>query len=171
MEYPKDELISKALAFATKAHAGVVRRWTGEPYVEHAMRVAGHLAGLGFGPEVVAAGLLHDVLEDTDTGPAELVTLFGPYVAAMVLEVTKPAMPKLPGNKDERKAAMRLHLAGSSYEGASIKLADMIDNSSNVADHDPEFATGYLAEMRRIAPLLNHGHPMLVAELADNLAK
>ena len=66
---------------------------------------------------------------------------------------------------------MREHLAGSSYEGASIKLADMIDNSSSVAEHDPAFAAGYLAEMRRIVPELGHGHPELVVELMRNLLK
>jgi (p)ppGpp synthase/HD superfamily hydrolase len=161
-------MVNKAHAFAAKAHAGVFRRWSGEPYIEHPERVAARLAALGFGPEVIAAAFLHDVVEDSGVSEAELVAEFGPKVAALVVEVSSP---KVPGGKKKRVAAKLKHLAASSYAGASIKLADMIDNSANVAEHDPAFAAGYLAEMRLILPLISHGHPELVAALAKNLAK
>ena len=64
-----DPLIRKAREFAAMAHAGVFRRWTGEPYVEHPERVAARIAALGFSPEVIAAAFLHDVVEDTCTFP------------------------------------------------------------------------------------------------------
>lgn len=164
------ELVVKAHAFAAKAHAGVFRKWSGEPYVEHAERVAGSLAALGFGPEVVAAGYLHDVVEDCPISAEELAAEFGPKVAALVVEVTNPELPKLPGNRAYRKAAVVAHLAGASYEGASIKLADMADNSSNVAALAPEFAKGYLAEMAKKVAVLGHGHPELLASVKRNLA-
>lgn len=165
------ELVLKAHAFAAKAHAGVFRKWSGEPYVEHAARVAGSLAALGFGPEVVAAGYLHDVIEDTPATEAELAAEFGPKVAAWVVEVTNPKIPKVPGNRAARKAAVVNHLAGASYEGASIKLADMADNSSNVAALAPAFAKGYLAEMAKKVAVLGHGHPELLARVKRNLEK
>ena len=118
---------------------------------------------------MVAAALLHDVVEDCPVSAAEIAAEFGSSVAALVAEVTKPVLPG--ASKPVRRAAMRAHLARASYYGASIKLADMIDNSSNVADHDPAFAAGYLPEMRAILPLLSHGHPALVAKLAANLEK
>jgi (p)ppGpp synthase/HD superfamily hydrolase len=169
MELLEHELVKKAHAFAAMAHAGVVRKWSGEPYVEHCERVAGSLAALGFGPEVVAAGFLHDVVEDTHIGPEVLAAEFSPKVAALVVEVTNPKIPKEPGNRAARKAAVVNHLAGASYEGASIKLADMADNSSNVAEHDPEFAKGYLAEMAKKVAVLSHGHPELLAKVKANL--
>jgi len=163
------ELVNKAVKFASKAHAGVVRRWSGEPYVEHPKRVAAMLAALGFGPEVVAAAVLHDVVEDTPVGAEALKFVFGAKVAALVVEVSKPK--NLPGNRAARRAAYRAHLAGASYEGASIKLADMIDNSANVAEHDPKFAAVYLPELAEAAKVLEHGHPELKARLAANLGK
>ena len=165
-----EPLVRKAHAFATKAHAGVFRKWSGEPYVEHAARVAASLAALGFGPEVIAAGYLHDVVEDTEISAAELAAEFGPAVAALVVEVTNPKIPKLPGNRAFRKAAVIRHLAGSSYEGASIKLADMADNSSNVAALAPDFAKGYLPEMAKKLAVLGHGHPELAAKVRANLS-
>lgn len=168
MEYLQHPLIRKAHGFAAKAHAGVFRRWSGEPYIEHCERVAARLSALGFGPEVIAAALLHDVIEDTGIPRSVIEAEFGPVVAELVVEVSSP---KVKGNKAARFKAKLSHLAGASYEAASLKLADMIDNSSNIAEHDPLFAAGYLAEMREILPLLAHGHPELVAGLEKNLHK
>jgi (p)ppGpp synthase/HD superfamily hydrolase len=160
------ELVLKAHAFAAKAHEGVFRNWSGEPYVEHCERVAGSLAALGFPEKVVAAAFLHDVVEDCPVSAAEIEAEFGPEVAALVVEVTNP---KVPGSRAVRKAAVIKHLAGSSYYGASIKLADMLDNSSNVAALAPAFAKGYLAEMANKLAVLGHGHPELLAKVGRNL--
>jgi (p)ppGpp synthase/HD superfamily hydrolase len=161
-----EPLVRKAREFATKAHAGVFRKWSGEPYIEHPERVATRLAALGFPAEVIAAAYLHDVVEDTPTTGAEIAAEFGEAVAALVAEVTKPIVK---ANRAGRKAAFRTHLAKSSYYGASIKLSDELDNSRNVAELNPEFAKIYLPEMRLELEVLSHGHPELVAELSSRL--
>jgi guanosine-3',5'-bis(diphosphate) 3'-pyrophosphohydrolase len=164
------ELVLKAHEFAAKAHEGVFRNWSGEPYVEHCERVAGSLAALGFDPDVIAAAYLHDVIEDCPISPAEIEAEFGPRIAALVVEVSNPK--KIPGmSKAARLAAVVEHLAKSSYGGASIKLADMADNSSNVAELSPEFAKGYLPKMAAKLAVLGHGHPELFAKVAKNLEK
>jgi (p)ppGpp synthase/HD superfamily hydrolase len=170
MEVLKHPLVTKAAAFAAVAHAGVTRKWSGEPYIEHPTRVATRLAELAFAPEVIAAAFLHDVVEDTDVTVTELAAKFGPVVAALVAEVTKPKIPKETSTRATRKAAFRAHLAKSSYEGASIKLSDGLDNSSNVVVVNPRFAATYLPEIGEDLKVLGHGHPALVAELAAHLA-
>jgi len=164
-------LIRKALRFATKAHAGVFRKWTdGEPYIAHPARVAAMLAELDFPDEVVAAAFLHDVVEDTAYSNADLTAAFGPTVAALVAEVTNPSdIPKVPGNRPVRKAANKAHLARASYAGASIKLADMIDNATDIATRSPKFAKRYLPEVADNLSVLGHGHPALLARLANIL--
>jgi (p)ppGpp synthase/HD superfamily hydrolase len=166
----KAPILGKALEFAAKAHAGVYRKWSTEPYVEHPKRVAAILSEAGFGPEVVAAGYLHDVVEDTPVTAAEIEVLFGPKVAALVLEVTKPELVPRP-KRAVRRAAFWAHLAKSSYEGASIKLADVLDNSRNVVEVAPKFAAVYVPEMRESMKSLTHGHPGLYARLHAHLAK
>lgn len=161
-----EPLVGKAHAFAAKAHAGVFRKWSGEPYIAHPERVAGRLAALGFPAEVIAAAYLHDVVEDCAISNAEIAAEFGPEVAALVAEVTKPIVK---ANRAGRKAAFREHLAKSSYYGASIKLSDELDNSRNVVELNPEFAAIYLPEMREELKILGHGHPELVAELSARL--
>lgn len=162
-------LVKKAYHFAVKAHAGVFRKWSEEPYVEHPVRVAAALARLGFPEKVVAAALLHDVVEDCPVSEAEIVAEFGAEVAALVMEVTKPVIPKESSTRAFRKAEFRKHLAGSSFYGASIKLSDMLDNSKNVAEMNPKFAAIYLPELRSDVAVLGHGHPKLLAKLKKKL--
>lgn len=165
------ELVKKAHEFAKVAHAGVKRMGTGEPYVEHPERVAATLAELGFPEPVLAAAYLHDVVEDAGVSSEELTKEFGPEVAALVAEVTNPVLPKEPGNRAWRKSKEVEHLAKTSYYGASLKLADIIDNSANVAKVNPEFAKTYLPVLATKVAVLGHGHPWLVSKAKSNITK
>jgi len=164
-------LVAKAAGFAKKAHAGVFRMGSGEPYFEHVERVAKTLAALGFPDHVIAAAYLHDVVEDAGVSPEALAKEFGPDVAALVAEVTNPVLPIMHGNRAWRKAKEVEHLAKASYYGASLKLADMIDNSSNVRTNAPKFAKAYLPVLAAKLAVLGHGHPDLYAKVQANLAK
>jgi len=82
------DLIGRAVAFAVRAHDGQYRV-SGEPYVTHTLAVAGIARELGLDAEAVAAALLHDVVEDTETGIDEIATELGPAVARLVEGVTK----------------------------------------------------------------------------------
>lgn len=86
--------LGTAYRFAAARHAGQVRP-AGEPYVQHLLEVVQVLAlGAGEGDEnLLAAALLHDVIEDTETSLDEMVMLFGPRVAELVGWVTQPSDP------------------------------------------------------------------------------
>ena len=81
-------LIERAHQVAAEAHEGQLRG-SGEPYLIHPVAVAHYLAGLQLDAETIAAGLLHDVPEDTDTTIADLEKRFGREVARLVDGVTK----------------------------------------------------------------------------------
>ena len=81
-------LVEKAYYFGKKAHDGQFRK-SGEPYVQHPIEVAYILAGLHTSPSTIAAGLMHDVLEDTDMTKEEMANMFSPEVASIVDGVTK----------------------------------------------------------------------------------
>ena len=164
-----EPLVRKAHAFAAKAHAGVYRMGSGEPYVEHCERVAASLAALGFPEYVVAAALLHDVVEDCPVSSAELAAEFGSEVAELVAEVTNPVLPKVPGNRAWRMAEINKHLAKASYFGASIKLADIADNASGAAAVGAKFANRYLPELAAKLAVVSHGHAALVAKAKAEL--
>ena len=139
----------RATAFATRAHEGQTRKWTGEPYIVHPLAVAQYVAefyetdGDDVNGDYICAALLHDVLEDTDTTLAAIERQFGTGVSMLVSEVTKPATL---GNRAERKAAELDKLANISQPAIIIKLGDMLSNCPSIAVNDPEFWPTYKVE-------------------------
>jgi (p)ppGpp synthase/HD superfamily hydrolase len=158
------QLVTHAMAFAVAAHAAVGqrRKYTGEAYIEHPTRVVVILTEAGINdPETLAAAWLHDVVEDTDVSIFEIQTLFGSDVAQLVSEVTNVST-RADGNRARRMELERQHLADASPRGQTIKVADLIDNTSDITKHDPEFARVYLREKQAILEVLTEAHPVLL---------
>ncbi|HLB14432.1 MAG TPA: HD domain-containing protein [Burkholderiales bacterium] len=128
--------VLEALAFAAHKHRDQRRKdAAASPYINHPIALANVLVreGAVSEPEVVAAALLHDTLEDTQTSPGELRTAFGERVARVVEEVTDDkSLPKA-----ERKRLQIEHAAAISREAKLVKLADKICNLRDMADHPP----------------------------------
>ncbi len=121
-------LVSEAADLAARRHSGMQRKGRGnEPYVNHLAEVANLLAAVteGADAELVAAGWLHDTLEDTATTHEELSGLFGDRVAALVSEVTDDMT--LP--KPERR---RLQVEDAPKKSPPAKLIKIADKVSNV---------------------------------------
>jgi (p)ppGpp synthase/HD superfamily hydrolase len=119
-------LTRDALAFAADRHAGQTRDGRGEPFVTHPVEVACLLHEAGYSDEVIAAGVLHDVLEDTDVEREELTSRFGERVAGLVAAVSDD--PSIE-NGAERKAALRRQVAASGTEAGVIFAADKISKA------------------------------------------
>jgi (p)ppGpp synthase/HD superfamily hydrolase len=119
-------LTRAALAFADERHAGQRRETDGAPFVAHPLEVASLLNECGYRDEVVAAGVLHDVLEDTASERAELEERFGAEVAALVVALTDDPSIEDPA---ERKAALRLQAAQAGDEAAAIFAADKLSKA------------------------------------------
>ncbi|NEV62468.1 HD domain-containing protein [Thiorhodococcus minor] len=130
------ELIADALAFAAHKHRDQRRKdREASPYINHPialMRVLSLEAGIA-DARVLAAALLHDTVEDTETLPEELEARFGAEIRRLIMEVTDDkSLPKA-----ERKRLQVVH-AGKASEGARlVKLADKICNLRDVADSPP----------------------------------
>jgi (p)ppGpp synthase/HD superfamily hydrolase len=99
-------------------------------------------------------------VEDTDVTAEEIRETFGDRVATLVLEVTDVSRPEN-GNREARKALDREHIARSSPEGATIKLADLIDNTASIVKYDRDFARVYLDEKEKLLMVLDHGNKEL----------
>ncbi|RUM28653.1 MAG: guanosine-3',5'-bis(diphosphate) 3'-pyrophosphohydrolase [Aquifex sp.] len=120
------ELISRAYEFAKERH-GNQKRKTGEPYIVHPLNVSLILSELGMDIETVVAGLLHDVLEDTQTSYDELKEIFGENVANLVEGVTK--IGKIKYKSEQAENYRKLMLATAKDPRVIIlKLADRLDN-------------------------------------------
>lgn len=119
-------LTRAALMFAGLRHSGQTRDVDDRPFVTHPMEVAWLLHEAGYSDEVVAAGVLHDVLEDTDAERADLERRFGPYVAELVAAVSDD--PSI-ADEAERKAALRLQVAQAGECAAAIFAADKVSKA------------------------------------------
>jgi guanosine-3',5'-bis(diphosphate) 3'-pyrophosphohydrolase len=129
-------LLLRALAFAADKHRHQSRKDVeASPYINHPIALAELLAREGGVTDVsvLAAALLHDTIEDTQTTPAELEKEFGPHIASIVLEVTDNKMLKKP----VRKKMQVEHAARASREAKLVKLADKICNLRDVTERPP----------------------------------
>lgn len=122
----RSPLTRDALAFANERHAGQTRDLDGLPFVTHPVEVACLLHEAGYRDEVVAAGVLHDVLEDTDADHGELASRFGRDVADLVEAVTDD--PSI-ADSAERKAALRRKVAEAGECAAVVFAADKVSKA------------------------------------------
>ncbi len=113
----------RALEFAAARHTGQRRAADQAPFILHPLEVAQLLRGREYPDEVVAAGVLHDVIEDAGVGHAELEERFGQHVAALVSAVTEPTAE---GDYRERKAALRDSVANAEPDAVAIYAADKV---------------------------------------------
>lgn len=124
------EMLHKAVVFAAQAHRHHLRKGTQVPYVTHPFLVMRILDRLGFDEQVLAAALLHDVLEDTPTTFDELRREFGERVAVLVQSVSETKVDKL-GRQipwELRKSEKVENLRTAPLEAKAIALADLLDN-------------------------------------------
>lgn len=124
-------LVLKALQFAMVKHEGQTRRGSGDAYVSHPLAVSYLVAGYKISKkidEILAASLLHDTIEDTETTFLEIATEFTPLVAGLVMELTndESQIAKLGKLEYQKKK-----LCGISSYGLVIKLADRLHNVSD----------------------------------------
>jgi (p)ppGpp synthase/HD superfamily hydrolase len=124
----RSELVRRALETAREKHAGQLRHGSdGRPFIDHPIAVAELLVKHGFGEEVLAAGLLHDVVEKSDTCIAEVREAFGDAVGGLVEAMTEDeSIPVYEERKDEHR-----HRVAAAGPGATAIFA--ADKLTNVA--------------------------------------
>lgn len=128
--YSQDDiaLIERAFEFAKNAHSGQVRA-TGEPYFAHSASVAAKLAELKLPSEVISAGVMHDVPEDTTHSLEEIQLEFGDDIAGMVSAVTKLGKVKYRGEDRYAENLRKMFVAmAEDVRVIFIKFADRMHN-------------------------------------------
>ncbi len=149
------EFVRRAFAFAAQAHAGQIRA-SGEPYILHCLTVAQILAELRLAPAAVAAGLLHDVVEDTDITLDDLRREFGDDVARFVDGVTKmKALPRVSHAVNENG-----HDANGDAEAAPDKRRRALQMERRLRTY---------ANIRKIVMAMLNDPEVILIKLADRL--
>lgn len=128
----RSPLVRAALEKARSAHEGQIRNGSGGmPYINHPVTVAARLDEHGYRDEVLAAALLHDVAEDSDTTLEELRELFGDEVAGMVGALTDDESIE---SYRERKAEHRERVAAAVGGAHAIYAADKLTNTNTLRE-------------------------------------
>lgn len=147
-------MIQFATQVATIAHEGQSRKFTGEAYIGHPVSVAGRVErfldgfteeSIGFKKTIaIVLALLHDVVEDADYTLEDIGRLFGGEVAYLLAYLTDP--PKSAGNRKFRKGLVVEKLKFAPDIVKLVKIADVIDNLSDVENADEKFLKLYVPE-------------------------
>lgn len=165
--------LDEIIAFADKAHGSQMRKYTPERYIVHPIKVMELCKQYAQGLPILAAAILHDVLEDTPVSKEEikkfLLSVMTPAEAdktiALVIELTdvyvKSAYPRW--NRPERKTKELERLEQTSADSQTIKYADIIDNCKEIVKQDSEFANVFLRECNAVLKKLNKGNAALYA--------
>lgn len=139
------ELVARARALATAAHSGQVRKTDGSPYIHHPEAVAAQLERYGFSPVVVAAALVHDVLEDTPVTEAELREELGDAVVAIVTAVSEDKALPWRFRKEQYIAAV----VEASPEAKAVSVADKIHNAESLIAYHTRYGSATWEKFNR----------------------
>jgi guanosine-3',5'-bis(diphosphate) 3'-pyrophosphohydrolase len=167
----KGEIIERVKMFADQAHGEQMRKYANERYIVHPIRVMEIVREYSQGTAVLAASLLHDVLEDTKVTEGQmhsfLLTIMKESAAdetvRLVKELTdiyiKGSFPKM--NRRARRTKEAERLAGVSAEAQTIKYADIMDNVRDISQDETDFALVYIRESKQLLMHMNAGNPEL----------
>ena len=155
--FKHSELVQKAWRFAEEKHARQWRKFSGERYFEHPLRVFKIVSEITHDDDTLAAALLHDVVEDTGVPLDDIRREFGPGVATLVEVLTK----REPHDDDIEVERLR----AASEKAKLVKVADILDNTRDLVKIDPSYAGRYLPKKLRQLEAMNLYH-MPVAVLA-----
>lgn len=161
----KQTIADDALKYAGKMHKGQRRRFTGESYIVHPMRVAAYLVTFELGTDMTRAkAFLHDVVEDTKATFDDIHDLFGIEVANSVYRLTDPnEYDKMKGmTKLEKLERYGEHIALGTSTDANIKLADILDNVPSMVHHAKhQKGLSYVREKKFFLQYLTKGDAVL----------
>ncbi|MFH1077226.1 MAG: bifunctional (p)ppGpp synthetase/guanosine-3',5'-bis(diphosphate) 3'-pyrophosphohydrolase [Pseudomonadota bacterium] len=168
------DIIDRAYIYCARVHAGQTRL-SGEPYLAHPLEVANILAEMKMDAVCVAAGLLHDTIEDTDASIEELTQLFGGETTHLVAGVTKLSKVSFTTSAERQAESIRKMIVAMANDirVLIIKLSDRLHNMRTLKFHKPERQRDIAQETLDIyAPLANRlGIFWIKKELEDTSFK
>lgn len=174
-----DPVLQKVREFADKAHGEQRRKYSSERYIVHPERVMEMCSKYTDKLPVLAAALLHDVLEDTPVTQPQLYQFLSTTtnetdskeIVLLVVELTdvftKSAHPRW--NRKKRKAKEAERIQNTSADSQTIKYADIIDNCREIVEHDPDFAKIFLRECKALLKVMPKGNKTLYTESVETV--
>ena len=176
-----ETILKQIIAFADQAHGDQIRKYADERYIKHPIRVMKTCRRYGYPLPVLAAAILHDVLEDTAVKPEELNRFLQTvmnkadsyHTFKLTEELTdvysKDNYPLM--NRRKRKENEIMRLEKVSAEAQTIKYPDIIDNAKDIAKNDTDFAPVFLRECRVLLGKMKKGNRELRQKAVEIIEK
>ena len=171
MGKPIDDILASVRAYADEAHGEQVRKYSDERYIEHPVRVMETLRDYVDELPVLAAALLHDVLEDTSITKRKLGKFLESVMEKEAADKTLKLVEELTDvyvrtdypnmNRRARKAKEFDRLAQISPDAQTVKYADLIDNLNDIHKDETDFALVYIRESKQLLSVINKGNQFL----------
>ncbi len=171
--------LEKIKEFADKAHGEQRRKYTPERYIVHPVRVMELCREYTNEEPILAAALLHDVLEDTSTTAGQIKEFLIPLIGKdnairtldLVVELTDVYIKKdYPiYNRRKRKQMERERMKTISSDSQTIKYADILDNCLEIVIHDPSFAVVFLKECKDLLKVMTNGNNALYQRVLKSI--
>ena len=166
-----EEVLVKVRDFADKAHGQQLRKYSSDRYIVHPVRVMEICKQYNPRLPVLAAALLHDVLEDTPIGVSEMRDFLHGLMPAADADETLKLVVEMTDvftrrdfahlNRKIRKCKELERIAMTSAQAQTIKYADIIDNSGEISVQDKDFAPRYLRECLAVLEIAHKGDATL----------
>jgi len=166
-----EDILNTIREYADNAHGTQMRKYTPERYIVHPIRVMETCRNYDASLPVLAAALLHDVIEDTPVTEQELHGFLKTVMSNEDAEKTLQLVVEMTDvyvwdtyphwNRKRRKQAELERITTTSPQAQTIKYADIIDNTTEIALHDRDFAPRYLRECLNILKAADKGNPEL----------
>jgi len=172
-------ILKEIITFADHAHGDQQRKYSKERYIVHPIRVMQTVQQYTNDLPVLAAALLHDVLEDTPVTLEEIRLFLKQHMSASDTErtldlvrdltaiYTKKAFSRM--NRRTRKQKEFDRLSRAKSEAQTIKYADVMDNVVDIMTHDPDFGRVFLTEAELLLAKIDRGNPVLYQRAKQTL--
>ncbi len=168
-------LVTDATIFACQQHDGMLRKGTDLPYIVHPAEVMAIASALTSDPEILAAAVMHDVIEDCGVTESELAARFGPRVARLVMSETQLSSGDPRRTWDARKQEALARIAAGDRDVKLIALSDKLSNMRAIhrdydRDRDSMFLRFHQHDKRRHAWYYRAMTALLEAEFGSTAA-
>lgn len=160
--------LHRAINSAVVWHNGQDRKYSGLPYIIHPMAVMEIVRTVSNDEDMLIAAVFHDVLEDTLVERSTIRMLYGDRVTELVIGLSDISKPE-DGNRAARKLIDREHLASAHPDIQTIKYADIIHNTADIAANDPNFARVYIREIAALLEVMDKGDSSLYVRALDGV--
>lgn len=168
------DVLEESIIYATKKHQGQIRKLAMTPYILHPLEVASIISTITDDKEIMAAGVLHDTIEDCGADPREIKALFGPKVSALVQSETEDRLSKKPAEETwmERKKDSLLALEHTKDMGVKILwLGDKLSNIRSFWREYQKIGDGIFSSLHQKDPKMQGWYYKEILRLLSDLSE